>query len=127
ELARIGKDRTANDEQRDTSRAAFHFRLAEVFSMFLLPMLAFALGVPAKRSNSALGVFLAIVLIVTYHKVNEYGQAIGSLGRIDPLIALWVPFSLFAALTFWLYYQVAYVPGAQPLSSFEKWFDKLVK
>ena len=40
--------------------------------MFLLPMLALALGVPPKRSTSALGVFLAIVMIVTYHKVNQY-------------------------------------------------------
>ncbi len=127
ELARIGKDRTAKEDQRDNSRAAFHFRLAEVASMFLLPMLAVALGVPAKRSTSALGVFLAIVLIVTYHKVNEYAQAIGGLGRIDPFVALWTPFALFAALTFWMYYQVAYVPGAQPLAALEKWFDKLVK
>lgn len=127
ELARIGKDQSAKVEQRATSRAAWHFRVAEVASMFLLPLLAVALGVPAKRSTSALGVFLSIVLIVTYHKVNEYAQAIGALGRIDPLIALWVPWAAFAALTFWLYYQTAYVPGAQPLSSVEKWFDKLVK
>ena len=127
ELARVGGDRSAKEQQRDTSRSAFHFRLAEVASMFLLPLLAVALGVPAKRSTSALGVFLSIVLIVTYHKINEYAQAIGSLGRIDPIIALWTPYALFAALTFWLYYQVAYVPGAQPLSALEKWFDKLVK
>lgn len=127
ELARIGRDRNEEELKRDTSRAAFHFRLAEVLSMFLLPMLAVALGVPAKRSTSALGVFLAIVLIVTYHKVNEYAQAIGALGRIDPLIALWVPFALFAALTFWMYYQVAYVPGGQPLAQVEKMFDKAVK
>ncbi|MES2987230.1 MAG: LPS export ABC transporter permease LptF [Pseudomonadota bacterium] len=127
ELARIGSDREAEVVQRDTSRAAYHFRLAEVASMFLLPMLAVALGVPAKRSTSALGVFLSIVLIVTYHKINEYAQAIGSLGRIDPFIALWTPWALFAGLTFWLYYQTAYVPGGQPLSSVEKWFDKFVK
>ncbi|WP_174520758.1 LPS export ABC transporter permease LptF [Sphingomonas soli] len=127
ELSRIGRDRTAKEELRDTSRAAWHFRVAEVASMFLLPMLAVALGVPAKRSTSALGVFLSIVLIVTYHKINEYAQAIGALGRIDPLIALWTPWAVFAGLTFWLYYQTAYVPGAQPLAALEKWFDKLVK
>ncbi|HEX8300969.1 LPS export ABC transporter permease LptF [Sphingomonas sp.] len=127
ELARIGGDRAAQEAQRDTSRAAFHFRLAEVASMFLLPMLAVALGVPAKRSTSALGVFLAIVLIVTYHKVNEYAQAIGSLGRIDPFIALWAPFAIFAGLTFWMYHQAAYVPGGQPLAAVEKSFEKGVK
>jgi lipopolysaccharide export system permease protein len=125
ELVKVGSDRSRPREERNTSRAAFHFRLAEVMSMFLLPMLAVALGVPPKRSTSALGVFLAIVAIVTYHKINEWGQAIGALGRIDPLIALWTPFAVFAALTFWMYYTIAYVPGGQPISALEKAIAKL--
>ena len=127
ELARIGGDDAASMELRDTSRAAFHFRLAEVATMFLLPMLALALGVPPKRSSSALGVFLSIVMIVTYHKVNEYAQAIGSLGKIDPFVALWVPFALFAALVIWMYYTIAYVPGGQPIGALERVFAKLGK
>jgi lipopolysaccharide export system permease protein len=127
ELAIIGKSPGASDEQRHTSRAAFHFRLAEVVSMFLLPMLAAALGIPPKRSTSALGVFLSIVMIVTYHKVNEYAQAIGSLGRIDPIIALWVPFAIFAGLTLWMYHTVANVPGGQPIGALERVFAKAWK
>jgi len=127
ELARIGRDHNAAPELRETSRAAFHFRLAEVASMFLLPMLAVALGVPPKRSTSALGVFLSIVMIVTYHKVNEYGQSLGSLGRVDPIIALWVPFALFAALVLWMYHTVAHVPGGQPIGALERVFEKAVK
>ncbi|WP_171982453.1 LPS export ABC transporter permease LptF [Sphingomonas sp. LM7] len=125
ELAVLGKDHAIPDELRATSRAAFHFRLAEVISMFLLPMLAAALGIPPKRSTSALGVFLSIVMIVTYHKINEYGQAIGSLGRIDPILALWVPFAFFAGLVLWMYYTVAYVPGGQPIGGLEKMFAKI--
>ncbi|WP_404333702.1 LPS export ABC transporter permease LptF [Sphingomonas sp. MMS12-HWE2-04] len=124
ELAVSGKDPRVSAEMRETSRAAFHFRLAEVVSMFLLPMIAAALGIPPKRSTSALGVFLSIVMIVTYHKINEYAQAIGSLGRIDPIIAMWVPFSIFAGLTFWMYYTVAYVPGGQPIGALERVFAK---
>jgi lipopolysaccharide export system permease protein len=127
ELARIGGNPMEETVKRETSRAAFHFRVAEVASMFLLPFLAVGLGIPPKRSTSALGVFLSIVMIVTYHKINEYGQAVGSLGRIDPIIALWVPFSLFAALTFWMYYQVAHVPGGQPIAALEKAFEKMLK
>ncbi|MBY0520438.1 MAG: LPS export ABC transporter permease LptF [Sphingomonas sp.] len=127
ELARIGGDSAASMELRDTSRAAFHFRLAEVATMFLLPMLALALGVPPKRSSSALGVFLSIVMIVTYHKINEYAQAVGSLGKIDPFIALWVPFALFAGLVVWMYYTIAYVPGGQPIGALERVFAKLGK
>ncbi|WP_200955614.1 LPS export ABC transporter permease LptF [Sphingomonas sp. Root241] len=125
ELAVIGKSAGATQAQRATSRAAFHFRLAEVVSMFLLPMLAAALGIPPKRSTSALGVFLSIVMIVTYHKVNEYGQSFGSLGRIDPIIALWVPFAIFAGLVIWMYRTVAYVPGGQPIGGLEKAFAQL--
>ena len=63
ELAVMGKNKATSNEVRDTSRAAFHFRLVEVASMFLLPLLAVALGVPPKRSTSGVGVFLSIVMV----------------------------------------------------------------
>ena len=126
ELARLGHAGESRTE-RNQSRAEFHFRLAEVASMFLLPLLALALGIPPKRSTSAVGVFLSIVMIVTYHKVNQYAADIGELGRIDPLIALWVPFAIFAAITFWLYYQIAHVPGGQPLAGVERFFGRIGK
>ena len=126
ELARLGHHASTREE-RNSSRAEFHFRLAEVASMFLLPLLALALGIPPKRSSSALGVFLSIVMIVTYHKINQYAADVGELGRVDPLIALWVPFTLFAALVLWLYYQIAYVPGGQPIAGLERFFGKAAK
>jgi lipopolysaccharide export system permease protein len=126
ELARLGQ-KGASEELRDTSRAAFHFRLAEVATMFLLPLLAVALGVPPKRSTSALGVFLAIVMIVTYHKVNEYAQSVGGLGLVDPFIALWAPFTIFAGLVIWMFYIAAFVPGGQPIGALERVFTKLGK
>lgn len=127
ELAKIGRDKSQPEPLRDASRAAFHFRITEIASMFLLPLLGVALGVPPKRSSSALGMFLSIVMIVTYYKVNEYGQAVGGLGQVDPLLALWVPFVLFAALVLWMYYQIAYVPGGQPIGPLERLFAKATK
>ena len=123
ELARQGHA-AATEPLRDSSRSEFHFRLAEVMTMFLLPFLGLALGVPPKRSNSGFGVFFAIVMLVTYHKVNEYAASIGELGRIDPAIALWVPFGIFAGLVFWMYYTIAYVPGGQPIGAIERVFSK---
>jgi len=90
-------------------------------------MLALALGVPPKRSSSALGVFISIVMIVTYHKVNEYAHSFGELGRVDPAVALWVPFAIFAGLVFWMYYTIAYVPGGQPIGALERVFSKTGK
>ena len=71
--------------------------------MLLVPLLAVALAVPPKRSSSGLGIFVAIVFVVTYHKVNQYAEQMGALGRVDPLIALWAPFLLFAGLILWMY------------------------
>jgi lipopolysaccharide export system permease protein len=126
ELARNGK-KAPTAALRDSSRAEFHFRIVEIATMFLLPLLAIALGVPPKRSSSALGVFLGIVMIVTYHKVNQYASSIGELGRIDPLIALWVPFLIFAGLILWMYYTIAYIPGGQPIGALERVFSKIGK
>jgi len=127
ELARIGSDPGQTAMARNESRANFHFRMVEVATMLLLPLLAVALAVPPKRSSSALGVFLSIVMIVSYHKVNEYAEAIGGLGRVDPLIALWTPFALFAALIGWMYYTLAHVPGGQPISALERAAALVVK
>lgn len=112
ELVRVSADEGMPIELRHESRANFHFRLVEVAMMLLLPLLAVALAVPPKRSSSALGVFVSIVMVVTYHKVNEWAEGMGALGRVDPMIALWMPFFLFAVLIWWMYWTLAHKPGA---------------
>lgn len=120
ELFVAGKDQNQSAQTRLESRANFHFRIVEVMSMFLIPLIAIALAIPPKRSTSSLGVFLSIVLLVTQHKINQYAEDMGARGVIDPLIALWVPFLLFAGLAVWMYYTVAHVPGGQPIGALER-------
>ena len=125
ELAQIGTSDKVSAMTRAESLANFHFRLVEVAMMLLLPLLAVALAVPPKRSSSALGVFLSIIMVVTYHKINESMEGLGSLGRIDPFFALWIPFCLFAALIARLYYVLAHTPGGQPIGGLERSFAKV--
>ena len=127
ELLRIGWADNQTETKRDASQASFNFRLVEVVMMALMPLLAVALGIPPKRSTSALGVFLSIIMVVAYHKVNQYGEDVGALGIVDPVLALWVPFTLFAALILWMYYRVTYVPGGQAIGALESWFGKVTK
>ena len=87
ELLRIGWSDELPEEARDASQASFNFRLVEVVMMALLPLLAVALGVPPKRSSSALGVFISIVMVVAYHKVNQYGEDIAALGYPHQAVA----------------------------------------
>lgn len=134
ELLSIGWSAKVPQELRNQSRASLNYRLVEVVMMLLLPLLAVALAIPPKRSTSALGVFVSIVMVVAYHKVNEYGQAMAAQGRVDPVLALWVPFVLFAALIGWMYWRVAHVPGGQAIGALErfaanigKWLRKLAQ
>jgi len=87
--------------------------------MAMIPMLAVALAVPPKRSTSALGIFVGIVMVVAYHKVNQYAEAAGAQGRIDPVLAMWVPFLLLGGLIGWMYHVVAQRPGGQPIGALE--------
>jgi lipopolysaccharide export system permease protein len=127
ELVQISADPKQPELLRFESRANFHFRLVEVAMMLLLPLLAVSLAVPPKRSSSALGVFLSIVMVVTYHKINEYAENMGSLGRVDPFFALWIPFLIFAGLIWWMYHVLAHRPGGQPIGALERVFGKIAK
>ena len=128
ELLRIGwSDTSSTQAERDASQATFNYRMVEVVMMLLLPLLAVALAIPPKRSTSALGVFVSIILVVAYHKINQYGEDVATLGRIDPILALWGPFLIFAALIIWMYYRTAHVPGGQALGALETLFAKLSK
>ena len=106
-------------KDRLEARSNLHFRLVEIAMMLMLPLLAVALAVPPKRSTSALGIFFSIVMVVTYHKINQYAQNMGSQGRIEPELALWLPFLLFVAIIFWMYHVLAHRPGGQPIGALE--------
>jgi lipopolysaccharide export system permease protein len=120
ELIVAGRDKTEAPDTRLETRANFHFRIVEVASMLVVPLIAMALAIPPKRSTSSLGIFVSIVLLVTQHKINQYAEAMGAMGSVDPIIALWGPFLLFSALGGWMYYQVAHVPGGQPIGALER-------
>lgn len=127
QLVKVGHDPRTPAAIRNEVRANFHFRLVEVAMMLLLPLAAVAFAIPPKRSTSALGVFLSIVFIVTYHKINEYAEGVAALGKIDPLIGLWTPFIAVAALIIWMFHTIAFVPGGQPTAALERVFAKASK
>jgi lipopolysaccharide export system permease protein len=120
ELIRASYYGGATGEANLAARANLHFRLVEVWMMLLLPLLAVALAVPPKRSSSSLGIFVGIVLVVAYHKVNQWGEDAGAQGRFIPELAMYVPFFLFAALIIWMFVTLATKPGGQPIGALER-------
>ncbi len=127
ELVRVGYFSDAEPKQRRQAQANLHFRLVEVAMMLMLPLLAVALAVPPKRSTSALGIFIGIVMVVAYHKINQWGEQAAARGDLDPLLAMWVPFALFVALIGWMYHVIAHKPGGQPIAALEKMFARFAR
>lgn len=127
ELIAVDRNRASAPGDRNQARATLNRRIVLCVVMFVLPFLAVALAVPPKRSTSALGVFLSVVLLVSYHKVSEYGERMGGLGRVDPVLAQWIPFALFTALSLWLYHVLAFRPGGQPIGALDRAFGRISK
>ena len=128
ELFRMGYGGgAATRHQRLESQAHLNFRLVEVLMMLVLPLLAVSLAVPPKRSTSGLGIFLAILVVVAYHKVNQYAQQTAANGQLNAIIALWVPLVVFAAMIFWMYHVLAHRPGGQPIGALERSFAKAAR
>ena len=125
ELLEIGWSPESSRIDRAASQAAFNYRMVEVVMMFMLPLLAVALAIPPKRSTSALGIFLSIVIVVAYHKINQYGSEVAAIGQLDPFLALWGPFAVLAAMIAWMFYQIAYVPGGQAIGFLEAIYAKI--
>ena len=118
---------TANLHDKLEAQSKFNFRIVEVVMMLMLPLLGVALAVPPKRSSSALGIFVGILVVVAYHKVNQYAEQAGTNGQFNPLLALWLPLFVFAGLIFWMYHVLAHRPGGQPIGALEKFASKTGK
>jgi len=128
ELFRLGYGGGATtEEMRLGAQANLNFRVVEMVVMLLLPLLAVALAVPPKRSTSSLGIFVGIVMVVAYHKINQYGEQAGEQGRLNPILAMWVPFLLLTALVVWMYHVIAHRPGGQPIGTLERGATLLVR
>jgi lipopolysaccharide export system permease protein len=95
--------------------------------MFMLPLLAISLAVPPKRSSSSLGIFVSILIVVAYHKVNQYADQAASHGRLDPTFGLWVPLLLLSGGIVWMYHVLAHRPGGQPIGALEWFFARIAR
>ncbi len=120
ELIRASYGGAATGPANLAARSNLHFRLVEVWLMLLLPLLGVALAVPPKRSSSSLGIFIGIVMVVAYHKVNQWAEDAGAQGRYIPEVVMYLPFLIFSGLIIWMFLTLATKPGGQPIGALER-------
>ncbi|MGB7405576.1 MAG: LptF/LptG family permease [Pacificimonas sp.] len=115
------------EANRRAIEANLHRRLVQVFVVFVIPLLAISLAVPAKRSSSALGVFVALIILVIYNEISETAERAGAAGDWPIVLSQWASFAIFTIMCMWFFYVLAYKPAGQPIGMLETAFDKLTK
>ncbi len=99
-----------------TLMAEFYGRIARAAFLPFLPLLAFPLGLAAKRGNRAPGLLLAGVLLLAFQHSLLLGQSLAESGRIASLPAVGLPFLIFTGLAVWLFVGSRTRPGDTPIS-----------
>lgn len=98
-------------------RAELHARLVRAVSLILLPFVAAPFGLATKRARQGAGLVAAVLVLLIYHHVLQFGESLADLGYVAAGPALWLPFAAFGAFGLWLSARVARRPGATPLDA----------
>ncbi len=97
--------------------AELHARLARSFSQLIMPLIALPLGLAAKRSRRGHSIVIAAIILVTYHHALLLGESLADIGRVPPVLGLWIPVALFAGFGLWAFRRINAVTGANPLQA----------
>lgn len=93
-----------------------HARLVRTISTFFMPILGLALGLAAPRGQRVAGVAFGIALIAIFHYGLNFGEKAADLGKVSPLVSLWLPFLVLAGLAVWAFRVVAESPRDNAIS-----------
>jgi lipopolysaccharide export system permease protein len=93
--------------------AEFHGRIVRVLSIPFLPFLAIPLALGRRRSDRSYGIVVGMLLLVVYHQVLDLLENMAEAQVIEPALALWAPFLVYAVGSVLLFRRVSTrVPGA---------------
>lgn len=101
---------------KPTLLAELYGRLARAAFLPFLPLLAFPLGLAAKRGNRTPGLIVAGVLLLAFQHSLLLGQSLAEAGKADPLLAIWGPFLIFTGFSVWMFMGSLKRPGDTPVS-----------
>lgn len=101
---------------RATLLAELYGRLARALFLPFLPMIAFPLGLAAKRGRRAPGLIFAGVLLLAFQHSLQLGQSLAEAGRLPAFAAIWTPFALFTGFGVWMFMGSRNRPGETPIS-----------
>lgn len=87
--------------------AELHVRIVRTVSILFLPLLAFPLALGRRRSDRSTGIVGALLVLIAYDRILDFGKNLVESGIVGPGVGLWLPFAVFAGLSMILFWQVA--------------------
>jgi lipopolysaccharide export system permease protein len=103
---------------RATLLAELNGRLARALFLPFLPLVAFPLGLAAKRGRRAPGLIFAGLLLLAFQHTLRLGQSMAETGAVSAALGVWLPFALFTGFGVWMFAGSRHRPGETPLSLF---------
>jgi lipopolysaccharide export system permease protein len=84
--------------------AGLNWRIIHPLTFLIIPILAVAVGVTARRNVSNLKPVIGVAILIVYHELlEEWGQVVAREGLLSPYVSMWGVFFGFAAVSLWLY------------------------
>ncbi|KQY30199.1 permease [Caulobacter sp. Root1455] len=112
---------------RATLLAELYGRLARALFLPFLPLLAFPLGLAAKRGNRTPGLIIAGVLLLAFQHSLQLGQSLAESGKAMPLAAVGAPWLIFTGLSVWMFIGSRKRPGQTPVTELIRRFGVGIK
>ncbi len=97
-----------------------HKKFALPFAALLLGFIGAPLGINTRASSRSAGFSLSILVIFLYYVLFRIGESLGELGKLPPILCLWMPNVLLAAAAGYLIYKTGH-------NSAIKWINWLVE
>lgn len=107
-------------------RAELHKRLAYIFGLPLLPILAVPFAVGSRRSLRSYRIGAALVLIVAFHEIIEQGSLAVKTSGISPYLSVWLPFMLLTLFASWRFYKASFMLGSDLLENLIERFGDMM-
>jgi lipopolysaccharide export system permease protein len=97
--------------------AELNSRLVRTVSLLFLPLLAVPLGIVSRRARRSIGVVVGLAMLILFHNVLRFGESMVETGALPPIIGLWLPGAIFAAIGAWAFHMTSKRPGYNPVSA----------
>ncbi len=102
ELARLARDRSATDEQRNLARVETHKKFSIPAACLAFAFIALPLGINNRRGGKGSGFAMSIAVLAVYYILLFNGEEAARYGKIPGWVAMWSPNLILTAVGIFL-------------------------